>query len=741
MTSGLLRIGWVTLWLSVLTGQAAQLLDAQWEIIPQRDGAFAYHPETNITVAYDGVLIRIKETQWGSASIQADRVTVDGESGELLAEGNIIMHQDGLVWRGQQLRYNARTQQVQTSSFRAGRPPFVMSSGPIESSSANATYTIRDLMVSTDDDQDPQLKAQVKRMELEGTQSMKMHGTTLQAGGLPVFYLPYLKSKKQGSSSGYHFTPGYRSRYGLFLLNEYDLAINESTTATFHLDYRTARGLAGGADFGYDMGQRSGQGQLQSYYMSDMESIVDPRPLSIGPRRELNQERYRFAWFHQAEIAPFLTAKASVQKLSDPLMNRDYFEAFHRQNTQPRSYVELNQQWSNAALSVLVQPQLNTFFNRIERLPEIKFTGLRQQLGSSPLYYESESSVGYFARQYRYQPELSLEAARLDSFHQILLPRTYMGWLNVTPKLGARYGYYANTFSQSQDLRETTRFVFSSGTEVSTKISRLNPSLNNRLLDLDGLRHVFIPSIQYVFVPEPNARATSLPQFDYEIPSLRILPIDFPAFNAIDAIDNRHVMRVGMRHLLQTRRGENKTVQEWVNWNLFADWRLDPEPDQGDLADLSSAIKLQPREWWYLQSMVRYSLDDSDLRVADQGITLLPNDHWSIQLGHMYVRDEPLYWGSGNNALYSRFYYRINDNWGVRLNQHYEARDGRLEEHAYTLYRDFRSFTGAFDLRLRNPRAGQENDITLSVVLSMKAFPQFGVGQDVNQASSFFDSK
>ncbi|MEK9862719.1 MAG: hypothetical protein VW804_06140, partial [Verrucomicrobiota bacterium] len=286
--------------------------------------------ETNITVAYDGVLIRIKETQWGSASIQADRVTVDGESGELLAEGNIIMHQDGLVWRGQQLRYNARTQQVQTSSFRAGRPPFVMSSGPIESSSANATYTIRDLMVSTDDDQDPQLKAQVKRMELEGTQSMKMHGTTLQAGGLPVFYLPYLKSKKQGSSSGYHFTPGYRSRYGLFLLNEYDLAINESTTATFHLDYRTARGLAGGADFGYDMGQRFGQGQLQSYYMSDMESIVDPRPLSIGPRRELNQERYRFAWFHQAEIAPFLTAKASVQKLSDPLMTRDYFEAFHR---------------------------------------------------------------------------------------------------------------------------------------------------------------------------------------------------------------------------------------------------------------------------------------------------------------------------------------------------------------------------------------------------------------------------
>ena len=117
-------------------------------------------------------------------------------------------------------------------------------------------------------------------------------------------------------------------------------------------------------------------------------------------------------------------------------MNRDFFESFHRQNTQPRSYVEINQQWRNAALSIVAQPQLNTFFNRVERLPEIKLTGLRQQLGNSPFFYESETTAGYFARNFRYERGRSFEAARLDTFHQILMPRTYAGWLTLTPKLG-----------------------------------------------------------------------------------------------------------------------------------------------------------------------------------------------------------------------------------------------------------------------------------------------------------------
>ncbi|MGA0326044.1 MAG: LPS-assembly protein LptD [Limisphaerales bacterium] len=751
MRRGLKYLGVVGLYFSLIMGQAAQWEDTDWEIIPQREGAFAYSPTSNITVAYDGVMIKIREAQLGPASIMADRVTVDGDSGELLAEGNITMHQSGLVWRGEFLQYNIQTRQIRTSSFRAGKSPFVMSSGSIQSDPTTGAYLMEDAMVSTDDNQQPALKAEVGSLSVRDREEVTMRNTRLMAGKTPFFYIPFLRAAQGESSSAYQFTPGYRSRYGLFLLNEYELNLNPQLSATFNLDYRTARGLAGGPDLEYDFGAELGSGTFESYFMSDREKIPDPANFSSGKEDWLNPNRYRFGWFHQATLRPNLTAKAAFQKLSDPLMNRDFFESFHRQNTQPRSYLEINQQRRNAALSIVAQPQLNTFFNRVERLPEIKLTGLRQQLGNSPFFYESETTAGYFARNFRYEGGRSFEAARLDTFHQILMPRTYAGWLTLTPKLGGRYGYYSNTLSSDpdQDHREAKRYVFHAGTEISTKLSRVDADFRSSWLDADGLRHVLMPSIQYVFVPEPNARPTALPQFDYEIPTLMMLPVDFPAFNAIDAVDARNVMRVGLRNLFQTKRGDERQVDSLVDWNVFADWRLDPEPGQGALADFTSDLHVQPREWWSLQSIARYSLEESALRVADQGITFLPNNVWSMKLGHMYVRDDPEYWGeenstpwgTGNNALYSRFYYRINENWGARLNQHYEASDGRLEEHAYTLYRDFRSFTGAFDLRMRNPRGGQEKDITLSVMLSMKAFPQFGLGDDVNKPASFYDSK
>ena len=118
---------------------------------------------------------------------------------------------------------------------------------------------------------------------------------------------------------------------------------------------------------------------------------------------------------------------------------------------------------------------------------------------------------------------------------------------------------------------------------------------------------------------------------------------------------------------------------------------------------------------------------------------MTPNDTWSLQVGNIFIRDEPTYWGTGNNAYYTRIYYRLNENWGARINHHFEARDNRMEEQSYTVYRDFRSFTGALSLRMRNPRENQESDYTIALVISMKAFPRFDLNSDINRPTYLFD--
>src|SRR5256885_6706203 len=52
-------------------------------------------------------------------------------------------------------------------------------------------------------------------------------------------------------------------------------------------------------------------------------------------------------------------------------------------------------------------------------LPDVKLTGERQQLGISPFYYESESSVGYFRHTFANDITNAFAAYRADTFHQL----------------------------------------------------------------------------------------------------------------------------------------------------------------------------------------------------------------------------------------------------------------------------------------------------------------------------------
>jgi hypothetical protein len=300
--------------------------------------------------------------------------------------------------------------------------------------------------------------------------------------------------------------------------------------------------------------------------------------------------------------------------------------------------------------------------------------------------------------------------------------------LNITPRAGGRFTDYGETDGLTQTNREQQRWVFNTGAEVSFKASRVWEGARNKLFDIDGLRHIVEPSVNYVYVPEPNKTPPQLPQFDSELPTLRLPPIDFPDYNSIDSIDSRSVLRLGLRNKLQTKR---KAGQEnLLNWAIYTDWRLKPRPGQGTFADIYSDLDFQPRSWLTINSETRYDLNDRQLREANHMLTLSPNSTWSWSGGHRYLRSDPaLGPDSGNNTFLSTFYFRFNENWATRLSHRFEARDGILEEQYYTLYRDFRSWTAALTFRVRDSRIGS-TDYGVAVTFSLKAIPRFKLGED-----------
>lgn len=664
-------------------------------------------------------------------TLSADRITGNWLSGDVLAEGAVSVIGKGAAWTGERISYNFSTKQMSAAEFKGGRDPLFISGAGLSFDRDKQFYSATNAVLTTDNYAQPGHRLKARSIRVVPGQYVEADEATLYLGDVPVFYFPHYRRSLERHPYNFSFLPGYRSLYGAYLETKFNFAVDEHLDGALRFDLREKRGVAGGPDINLHLG-RWGEAKLKYYIMRDDDPGLDTRT----PPQPLPDNRQRLNFSYSAAPWTNFTFKSVVRYQEDPFIVRDFFESEYRQNVQPSTFVEAQKTWPNWSLDMLVQPQVNEFQETVQRLPDVRFTGYRQQLGDSPFFYESESSLGYYQKDFAYGLTPSFAAWRGDSFHQILLPKTFFGWLNFTPRAGGRLTHYSETRGATASADDRDRFVFNTGAEVSFKASRIWRGTANRTFDVDGLRHIVEPSLNYAFVPSPNALPPELPQFDPEIPSLRLLPIEYADYNAIDAVDSQNVLRFSLRNKLQTRRTEG--VDNLVNWGVYADWRLKPRQGQRGFSDVYSDLDFKPRSWITFNSMIRYTINDGQIRESLHRAYIQPNDIWHLTLGHRFFDDEATYGpNSGHNLLFSSFYYKLNENWAFRTSHHFEARDGVLEEQYYTLYRDLRSWTAAFTVRKRDNRV-REDDITVGVAFSLKAAPRYRLGQDRDEPTTLF---
>ncbi len=702
-------------------------------------GGGSFDLKSGVAAYTNGAIVRYED-----ASLTADTIQLFQESGEVIAQGDVVILRDGMqLWRGDRISYNFRTRVMTTPAFRAGHPPYFISGSNLVTVPTNNAYIATNGTFTTDDRAEPGFRIRARTIIIVPGEYVEARHAIAYVGDRPVMYFPYYHKALGRHPNNYDFLAGYRSSWGPFLLNTYNWYWNERLNGAVHLDLRGERGLAGGPDVKWH-DPTFGEGMLRYYYAHDID------PEKVFGFRTPDEDRQRVLFQEQIRMRPNLTLKSVVAYQSDPFIIRDFFESEYHDNVQPKSFFEANQQWPNWSLNGIAQFRVNDFQETVERLPDVKLTGLRQQIAATPLYYESESSVGYFRHLFPdetnlFSPSLTnaFGATRADTYHQILLPWTFFGWLNVVPRVGQRLTYYSEANERGGVTDEQFRSVFNTGAEVSWKASRLYRQAESEFLDVNGLRHILEPSINYVFVPDPDDRPRSLPQFDSELPSSRLLPIDFPDYNSIDSIDSQQTFRFGLRNKLQTKR--EGRIDNLLNWAVYTDWRLMPHhsikttsgalvtPGQHTLSDIYSDLDFKPRSWVTFSSETRYSTHLGKFREANHTLTIQPGEDWSLALGHRYRIDTPEL-GHGNDLISGTIYYRLNENWGVRISEHFEARDSVLEYQYYTIYRDFRSWTGALTFRVRDDRVGP-TDYSVAFTFSLKAFPRYGVGDDTVKPS------
>lgn len=695
--------------------------------ITSEDDSLSFDLNSGTITYTNGVTVR-----YGDAVLTARRANLNQDSGQVQAEGRVRLQQGGDVWYGERMEYNFKSGKILATDFRAGQPPLFVKGTALSGDQTNNVYVLADGIVTTDDYEHPGYRIRTKSLTISPGEYIEFEDAVLYLKDTPVFWFPKWRRSLKRHPNHWVFVPGYRSKYGAYLLTTYEWYWNDRLSGAVHLDERSRRGFATGPDVNYNLPQ-FGEGTAKYYYTHDERPGRDGR----GPENDEDRQR---AWFtHQGTLRTNLTIKSAVRYQSDSQIVRDFFETEYRQNTQPSSFVELNQIWSNWSLNLLAQPRLNEFQETVERLPDLKLTGLRQQIGPTPLFYESESSFGYFQRKFAVvdtnrnvfvDPD-RFAAMRGDTFHQILLPWTFFGWLNITPRAGGRFTYYGEADGPGATTLEEERAVFNTGAEVSFKASRTWAGVKNKFFEIDGVRHIVMPSFNYVYVPRPGAPPRKLPQFDYELPSAELLPILYPDYSSIDAIDSQNVLRLGLENKLQTKRHEG--VENFVHWSVYTDWRLKPHEEQTTFADLYSKLDVKPFHWLTLNSELNYGINQREWDQVNHSATFSPNDTWSWTVGHRYLRSGAFYGTNiGNNLVFSSAYLRFNPNWAARAIHYYDAREHFVQSQSYTLYRDLRSWTVALTFRILKNQ-GRETDYGGAITFSSKAFPRFQVGDDINK--------
>jgi LPS-assembly protein len=713
------------------------------QIIPGlQAGTMEYDPATGTVYWTNGVL-----AQYGDTVLTADAASANQQSGEVVADGHVRIEQGDQIWVGDHIRYNFKTRQMQSEQFRTGKPPVFAAGEHLHGDASNQTYTAEHVFVTTDDVSKPVMRVRASRMKIVPGKYIEMWNAVVLADGVPVFYFPYYKRNLGEHANNWDFLPGYRSSYGAYLLTTYRWFLGDDADGKFHLDYRERRGVGLGPDMNLHLG-RWGEADFKYYYLYDNDANRGTNGLPDFGSVPVNRQRLYFAY--QATPATNLNVKALVNYQSDPFVLHDYFESDYTQNPQPNTLVEVNKYSKNWSLDALTTPRVNSFFDQVERLPDVRLTGFRQEIFNTPVYYDSESSAGYYRQFLTFTNGVypgtngiyASSAARADTYHQLTWPMRFFKWLNFTPRVGGRFTYYSEQNASSGTNGETYRTVFNTGAAMSFKASQLWADATNSLFQVNGLRHIIEPSVNYVYVPNPSTPASQLPQFDSELPSLLLLPIQFPDYNNIDSVDSQNVIRFGLRNTLQTKR--DGQLDNLLDWNVMLDWRLKPDGrtnalnlgspgPQKTFDDLYSELTFKPRSWITLESQLRYDINDGRLDLAFHQLTFTPSEKWSWGIGHWYLHENfPSAGTGGENFITSTLFYRVNDNWGLRATHDFNAQNGQLQQQYYTLYRDLRSWTGALTFRVIDNDTGPE-DYTIAFSISLKASPNTHVGDDAVQ--------
>ena len=526
--------------------------------------------------------------------------------------------------------------------------------------------------------------------------SIWAYNTLFRLWDVPVLWLPVLYKPMETDTIGVDLDFGKSSSWGYFVRASKGFTIIDNKhmqlNAAAILNYYGDRGLAYGGKINFNT--QNSRTEIFGIYMRDRQpynywnydDADSSKWYANHTRLEIPRTRFDFKMTNLTHITPSLDFRGQIEYYSDYNFLDDYYGARYKRNIQPPTYAALEYQMPRASASLLTTVRINSFDTVMERLPEGRLDVPRQELFGG-LYYQSETSAGFYQMKWRefdkeaaYGKIRNYSSARFDTVHFLYYPIS-LDFLNIIPRAGGRFTAYSRTSKNrvtDEDLTNMfganaidqpffgekypfsnfrpdggakVRFIGELGVEANTKIYRTWQDVRSAWLELDGLRHVLMPYVNYTFIPEPTLDPEKTLYFD-----------------DTDRIHKQNFIRIGMRNTLQTRKGSfgSEMISEWASLDTYWDFHGNKEKNFGHVGDLGISLSLTPFSNFSLTSDLLIDAgrnNDHDFqaeraygrKAGRVGMSKLKYiNQWNTTLTYKISKDWRI-WGS---YMYSDLYYQ-----------------------------------------------------------------------------------
>ena len=400
------------------------------------------------------------DIQCGTSRIQADTVVYDPKTKLGTAEGTVVLDWGPSRVVGNKLDFDLGTRTGTMTEASGWLDTGIIMSGKTIQKLDDEHVLLIDGRFTTCTQPTPYWSFRVGRGLFKLGKTAYLHNVRLNAGTVPVFWIPWLSWPISGDRTRGFLLPqwGVSRTYGFYAGTAYFLPITPSADVTLYGDYYWNGGPAGGLDANW-LPNATGRIRLSGYFLHDVERQTNrwagrlQAGQRFGPRWRFGAELNQVSDFlYYEDFSRNLTSAAATATVSAMRLewNGDFTSfnavARHREQYFPQGDYPYT----------YLQEQVD-----LDALPSLELRGRSRRLPGTPLYFSWDASTGWFRRDdqsYGYAGQtLSRDLTnwgRLDLSTGIAMPVHFAPWLSFEPR-----GIFRETYYTAQRDPTTGRYV------------------------------------------------------------------------------------------------------------------------------------------------------------------------------------------------------------------------------------------------------------------------------------------